>query len=221
MIINQGAVFQVCTNIRNKIDQGISFKSLLSKIRKEFHNYNIELYIRSNRKISLSSDEFYVNAYYDYEDDLDNEIPIEILIYHNFNKDVLWDCEQITELLIQVYDAVIHEFQHQHQSRRRCHREFSHHSAIELQYLSDPDEIDAYAISIAIELCRSLGKHRAIHQLSKFKLLSKFRLQGQLVSPNLFAFVKVFDQVDEKILQRLIKKVYKRLRKIDINLIFM
>lgn len=221
MIINQDAVFQVCTNIRDRIDQRISFKSLLSKIRKEFQFYNIELYIRSNRKNSLSPDEFYVNAYYDYEDELDNEIPIEIVIYHNFDKNLLWNRKHITDLLIQIYDAVIHEFQHQHQSRRRCHKEFWPHSNIVLQYLSDPDEIDAYAISIAIELCRTLGKQRSMRHLSKYKLLSKFRLQGQLASPNLFAFVNVFDQVDQKILNRLIKKIYKHLRKIDTDYIFM
>lgn len=221
MIVNQDAVFQICSNIRNRTDQGISFKSLLSKVRKEFHLYNIDLYIRSTRKASLSSDEFYVNAYYDYEEELDNEIPIEIIIYHNFDKNILWDRKHITDFLIQIYDAVIHEFQHQHQSRRRCHREFWPHSQIVLQYLSDPDEIDAYAISIAIELCRSLGKERSLRHLSKFKLLSKFRLQHNLVSPNLFAFVRVFDQVDEHVLKRLIKKVFKHLQKIDTDLIFM
>ena len=43
MIINQEIVFQVCSNIRNNIDQKISFKNLLSKIRKEFQSYNIDL----------------------------------------------------------------------------------------------------------------------------------------------------------------------------------
>ena len=221
MIINQEIVFQVCSNIRNNIDQKISFKNLLSKIRKEFQSYNIDLYIRSNRKHSLSLEEFYVDAYYDYEDELDDEIPIEILIYHNFDNNILWNRKHITDLLIQIYDAVVHEFQHQHQSRRRCHREFWPHSSIVLQYLRDPDEIDAYAISIAIELCRSLGKARTLQNLSKYKRLSKFRIQSNLVSPNLFAFVNVFNQHDELVLRRLLKKVYKRVEKIDIDLIFM
>ena len=124
-------------------------------------------------------------------------------------------------MLIQIYDAVIHEFQHQHQSRRRCYKDFWPHSQIVLQYLSDPDEIDAYAISIAVELCRSLGRERSLRHLSKFKLLSKLRLQHNLVSPNLFAFVRVFDQVDENVLRRLMKKVFKHLKKIDTDLIFM
>lgn len=214
-------VFNVCNAVRNNITQKISFHSLLSRLRREFQKHNIELYLRSSRTPTLGVEEFYVNAYYDSEDDLDNEIPIEVIIYHNFDKSVLWDHCHTTGLLIQVYDAVVHELCHQRQSRLRCHRMFWPHSSIVLQYLSDPDEIDAYALSITIELCRSLGKERSLRHLSKFKKISKFKIQRNLVSPNLFAFVKVFDEIDEMLLRRLIKKVYKKLIKIDTDAIFM
>lgn len=215
------AVCSVCHNVRNNATQKVSFQSLLSKLRREFQKHNFELYIRSSRNSDLTEEEFYVNAYYDSEDDHDNEVPIEIVIHHNFDKTVLWDRTQITELLIQIYDAVVHEYCHQRQSRLRYHKIFWPHSSIVLQYLSDPDEIDAYALSIAIELCRSLGRERSIRHLSKFKKVSRFKIQGNLVSSNLFAFVKVFDELDEDILKRLVKKVYKRLIKIDTDTIFM
>lgn len=221
MFKDMAAAYRVCNSVRNSSTERISFHNLLSKIRKEFQKNQIDLYIRSNRCNSLSSTEFYVNAYYDAEDDFDNEIPIEIVIYHNFDKYTLWNRSQITELLIQIFDAVIHEFQHQSQSQKRSYQSFWPHSSIVLQYLSDPDEIDAYALSIAIELCRMLGKERSLKYLSRFKLLSRFKIQHKLVSPNLFAFVNVFEEQNSRILKILIKKVYKILVIIDTDLIFM
>jgi hypothetical protein len=215
------AVYNVCKSVRNSSTEKISFHNLLAKIRKEFQKNQIDLYIRSNKRSSLHSTEFYVNAYYDAEDDLDNEIPIEIVIYHNFDKTILWNRAQITELLIQIFDAVIHEFKHQHQSEKRSYQSYWPHSSIVLQYLSDPDEVDAYALSIAIELCRTLGKERSIRYLSRFKVLSKYKIQHKLVSPNLFAFVNVFEEKDSKILKILVKKVFKLLHTIDTDLIFM
>lgn len=214
--------YLICTSIQKNLRyNNANFHTLLSRIRKEFNRQNIDLYIRSSRKPTLSTEEFYVNAYYDSEDEYDNEIPIEIVIYHNFDKTILWDSVHSKNLLIQIYDAVVHEFCHQEQSRKRHHQHFWNHSSIELQYLSDPDEIDAYALSIAIELCRSLGKERALKQLSRYKRLSKFKIQSDFVSPNLFAFVKVFEDVDEQILKKITKKIYKKLQKIDTDCIFM
>lgn len=220
MINNIEAVYRVCSSVRNKSTQQIGFCSLLSKIRREFQKNQIELYIRSVRHQRLTAEEFYVNAYYDSEDDYDNEVPIEIIIYHNFDKSSLWGYGQITDLLIQIYDAVVHEFKHQSQSQQRSYQSFWPHSNIVLQYLSDPDEIDAYALSIAIELCRNLGKERSLRQLSRYKRLSKFKIQSKLVSPNLFAFVNVFEEENSQILKRLIKKVYKIIHTIDTTLIF-
>ena len=221
MKIAMETVCSVCRKVKENSSQKISFQSLMYRIRREFQNRHLDLYIRSSRSHSLSAEEFYVNAYYDAEDEIDNEVPIEIIIYHNFDKTVLWDSKQVTDLLIQVYDAVIHELRHQDQSRKRGHKIYWPHSSIVLQYLSDPDEVDAYAYSIAIELCRSLGKIRAQRYLSIFKKLSRFKLQNTYVSPNLFAFVSVFSQLDEELLKRLIKKVYKILQKVDTDTIFM
>lgn len=221
MISKMEVVCSACTKVRDTTTQKLGFRHLLSTLRREFQKRHLDLYLRSIRKSKLSNDEFYVNAYYDAEHDYENEVPIEVVIFHNFDSTILWNKHQITNLLIQIFDAIIHEYQHQHQSQKRLYKICWTHSNIVLQYLSDPDEIDAYALSIAIELIRSLGKQRALRHLSKFKRLSKFKIQGNFVSPNLFAFVKVFEEVDEKLLQTLLKKVYKRIQKIDTDTIFM
>ena len=86
-------------------------------------------------------------------------------------------------------------------------------------YLTDPDEIDAYAFSIAIELCRALGKFRALRYMSRISTLARFKLNGRFVSPNLNAYVSHFD-ANDPILRSIIKKVYVRTQKIDTDFIF-
>ena len=211
----------VCTQVRNKTSRGTSFRSLLTKIRREFRIKEFDLIIRSHRKENLDREEFYVNAYYDPENDSNFDIPIEVVIIHNFDKTVIWDKSHITNLLIQVYDAIVHELKHQKQSRKKHYKIYWPHSNIVHNYLSDPDEIDAYAISIAIELCRNMGKHRALHHMHRFTSMSRYKIQHNLVSPNLYAYVKIFKDLSHPVLQRLAKKIYVHLRKVDTDKIFL
>lgn len=210
------AVCSVCNSIRNSTSPSTSFQSLLQTIRKTFRSNKFQLRILTRRKSFLLQDEYYVNAYYDPIDDENNEIPIEIIIFHNFNYCIDWDRNQVTQFLIQIFDAMVHELKHRRQSRKRNYQIFWQRYT----YLEDPDELDAYAISIAIELCRNLGKTRALRYLSKITTLSKLRLQSNLVSPNLYAYLKEYTSND-LIIKTLAKKVYTRIQKIDVDSIFM
>ncbi len=215
------SVCSVCTSIRNNTKHDTGFHSLLTATRRAFRQAGFDLSIKSNRRKSLSSEEFYVNAYYDPIDDHNNDTPIEVIVYHNFNNKVVWDQLHVTEMLIQIFDAVTHEFKHQRQSRKRNYEAVRHHSDTVEQYLSDPDEIDAYSLSIAVELCRSIGKFRALRFMARFSSLSKLKFNNKYVSPNLFAYVQQFGTLDNQILKKLAKKVYIRLQKVDIDHIFM
>jgi hypothetical protein len=214
-------VNSVCTVIRNSIKYPTTFKILLSKTRKVFKSKNFDLKIKIKRQPFLNHEEFYVNAYYDADDDKHNETPIEVLVYHNFDKNEIWDTKQTSELLVQIFDAVIHEYRHQRQSRSRKYLTFSQHPQTPYrEYLLDPDELDAYALSIAIELCRNLGKFRALRYMQRLSYLSKFKIQNKFVSPNLNAYVQHFGGVEHPVIKRLTKKVYIRLKKIDTDYVF-
>ena len=214
-------VNSVCTVIRNSIKYPTTFKILLSKTRKVFKSKNFDLKIKTKRQPFLNHEEFYVNAYYDADDDKHNETPIEVLVYHNFDKNEIWDTKQTSELLVQIFDAVIHEYRHQRQSRSRKYLTFSQHPQTPYrEYLLDPDELDAYALSIAIELCRNLGKFRALRYMQRLSYLSKFKNQNKFVSPNLNAYVQHFGGVEHPVIKRLTKKVYIRLKKIDTDYVF-
>jgi len=215
-------VNSVCNAVRKTCDYPITFKTLLSKTRRIFKNKDFDLTIKSKRQKFLTTEEFYVNAYYDAEDDRTNETPIEVLIFHNFDDKLLWDRKHVTDLLIQLFDAVVHELRHQRQSRSRRYIVYSEHEQEPYhRYLADPDEVDAYAISIAIELCRNLGKYRALHYMGRLSSLSRFKIQNHFVSPSLNSYVSHFGSTKHELMQRLAKKIYVRLMKVDTDYIFL
>jgi hypothetical protein len=195
---------------------------LITAIRREFNYNNLPIKVRSSRKQFLNEEEFYVNAYYDCEDDEEGDPCIEVIVFHNFDKNLVWDQKHITDFLKEIFDATVHEFKHQRQARRRNYKTYwarfdgNHHYHL---YLTDPDEIDAYAFSIAIELCRSLGKYRALRYMPRITTLARLKMHGRYVSPNLNAYTNHFELTDP-ILKRLAKKIYVRIQKIDTDFIF-
>lgn len=212
----------VCTKVKNNTKHGVSFQNLLTMLRKEFRGHGFDLKLKSDRSKKLAPEEFYVNAYYDADNDQNNETPIEVIIHHNFDKNIIWDQEHTTDLLIQIFDATVHEYKHQRQSVKRKYVVYSTHDKRPYDaYLADPDEIDAYAVSIAIELCRSLGKFRALRYLPKFSFLCRLKFNDKFVSPQLAAYSGQFQSIEHPILKLLAKKIYVRLQKVDTDFVFM
>ena len=215
-------VSSVCNHVRHNSKHGVSFQNLLTMLRREFRERGFNLKIRSNRDKVLGSEEFYVNAYYDAEDDQNNETPIEVVVHHNFEKSVVWDRKHTTEFLIQIFDATVHEYKHQRQSIKRKYHVYAENvKSPYSEYLAEDDELDAYALSIAIELCRTLGKFRALRLMSRVSALAKLKFNGRYVSPNLAAYFGQFGDIHHPLLKKLAKKVYIRLQKIDTDAVFL
>lgn len=212
-------VYRVCDSVRKQHNDSISFKKLIGSTKASFRNQFLDIDLKTKKDNSLSSDEFYVMAYYDHENDQMNEISIEVVVYHNFAKVVQFYKTQITEFLIQIYDAVVHEIKHQQQSRNRNYQVYSDHPQEPYAaYLSDPDELDAYSFSIAVELLRNMPEKRAEIYMTRMSILAKLRQDGKLVSPNLNAYCGHFK--GSKLMKRLAKKVYKHIKSLDKQLIF-
>jgi len=211
----------VCRAVRSMNQEPISFKKLVAQIRREFKSKDFNLAFRSKKEKFLDECEFYVNAYYDPEDDYLGETPIEVVIHHNFTDEDKFYPDQITDFLIQIFDAVVHEYKHQRQSQNRSYEVYSDHTQTPYsEYLADPDEVDAYAFSIAIELLRFMSKERAQKYMSRITVMSKMRNKGTFfVSPNLNAYVGNFGL--NPLVKNLAKKVYKHLESLDKKHIFM
>lgn len=209
----------VCKNVRDKSYDTISFRKLIGLTRKEFRIRDIDLEIKIKKDRSLDNDHFYVMAYYDAENDLENNTAIEVVIYHCFESDNEFKKHHTTELLIQIYDAVVHELRHQEQSQKRKYKTFSDHPVEPYSsYLADPDELDAYAFSIAVELLRAMPLERVKRYMSRLTVLSKIKQNGMYISPTLRGYVGHFNK--NPLLKRLAKKVYKNLEMVDNTKIF-
>lgn len=210
----------VCQSVRKNNSHGISFKKLIGSIRTTFRENDFDLKIITKKEKTLDTSEFYVNAYYDADDDFNNETPIEIYIFHNFSDTNIFSSAQITDLLIQVFDATVHECRHQIQSKQRKYEVYSAHDQSPYRdYLTDPDEVDAYALSIAIEILRAMSKERAMRYMSRISILAKMRLGAGYVSPNLKAYIDHFGL--QNITKILAKKVYKHISTLDKDHIFL
>jgi hypothetical protein len=203
-----------------KAHTGVKFRSLLATIRKHFRI--LELDITTKKLATLETNEFYINAFYDLDADKHQECSIEVIIYHNINNDEFFEHSQVGQFLVQLYDAVVHELRHQEQGRRRkyCPNPFIVDYDSTISYLSDPDEIDAYALSISIELIRNLGRSRSIQYLHRASRLANIRPKGLYASPNLFAYFEVFKQTEHPVIRKLIKKVFLNLEALDKTAIF-
>ena len=212
-------VNNVCQNVRETEQTPVTFKKLVGSVRREFRKASIDLKIKIKKDRSLEESAFYVNAFYDPEDDKNQEIPIEVLVHHSFGPNSQFYQQQITEFLVQIYDAVVHELRHQQQSRKRNFKTYSDHAQEPFsKYLADPDELDAYSLSIAIELLREMHLNRANRYMTRMAVLSKLKHNTVLVSPNLRAYVQYFN--NNPLLKRLAKKVYKHLNSLDNSQIF-
>lgn len=213
-------VNKVCKQVRDANKSAVKFKTLLSNTRTAFKQHEFDLKIKSKKDKHLSDFEFYVHAYYDAVDDCNEETPIEVIVHHNFKDESQFTSIQITEFLIQIFDAVVHEYKHQAQSYNRAY-EIYHPVNLSPydQYLADPDELDAYALSIAIELIRGIGVERSKRNLSRIRVLAKMRSGACFVSPNLNAYMSHFGL--SPLTKILAKKVYKHLDTLDSRHIFL
>lgn len=215
---NLERVYQICQYVR-ETNNGISFKQLIARTRYAFNNSSLSVTIKTKKDNSFAPAEFSVSGFYDAEDDFNGDPPIEIVINHNFTDKDKFDRLQIGLVLKEIYDATVHELRHQYQSIQRKYAIYSVHPQSPYdEYLSDPDEVDAYALSVAIELLRNMPKHRAIKYMSRITALSKIKQNNLLVSPNLQAYISHFGL--NNLTKKFAKKVYKHLERLDNSLIF-
>lgn len=204
----------------SKAHTGCKFRSLLATIRKHFKSLDIA--IKTKKIAGLEVNEFYINAFYDLDADKSNECSIEVIIYHDIDTDMFFEHSQVGQFLVQLYDAVVHELRHKEQARRRKYHSNPYIVDLECDtsYLSDPDEIDAYALSIAIELIRNLGRTRSIQYLHRASRLANVRPKGLYASPNLFFYFKIFGTVEHPVIRKLIKKIFLNLETLDKSAVF-
>jgi hypothetical protein len=157
------------------------------------------------------------SSFYDGGLDENNEVPIEIYIVTNpANEVMIMDTETFDRMIRTISDNLAHEMIHMYQYRTRdfwepgpiyvpddCSEEEEN-----LIYLSDPDEIGAYAHNIACELLEH-GDVDVVKE--KLKEVKKITIKE---SVNLWAYVQTFQEYpDHPVMRKLLKKVYQNISK--------
>jgi hypothetical protein len=215
-------VYHVCHTVREDIPEITKFKRIINLTRKTFKKHGFDIDLKSKRDKKLDNDGWYVVAYYDSYDDANDETPIEVIVYHNLDGTEEFGPRQVSLFLTEIFDAVTHEYRHQYQSLRRDYQEYTAHplhTTCYADYLSDNDELDAYAFSITIELLRVMDASRAKRNLRRISILSKMRTGPLYSSPTLRAYIENFGL--NSLTKKLAKKIYRHLDTIDTRYIFM
>lgn len=145
--------------------EGLKNKKLLLKtfggslsryLNKNGHAIKVKV-IRDN---SLDQGDFTFGAEYDPELDESGQKPFKLHFIINHPRLVPWEItsDSANEICISLTETLVHEYQHLQQYRSRKWRDLKHtyrgkkvllNDTVEINYLSNPDEIDAYSANIA------------------------------------------------------------------------
>ena len=155
------------------------------------------------------------SAAYDQDADQDGDIPFVIELYFSDKEDRMTITDP-NPLVNRVQDMMKHEMLHQKQAQARDYEDHSSGTDtrdLNYEYMSRGDEIEAYAMNIADELYRQVGKEDAVKLLRMAKKTAQFKNEmGQFLSPDLFAYMGMWN-FDSKhpVIKRLLKRIYQYL----------
>lgn len=152
------------------------------------------------------------NASYDQDADEEGDIPFEIELIFS-SAEGRMTINNPNPLIQRIMDMMKHEMVHQGQARARnfeLHSQGKDRRDQNYEYMSRPDEIEAYAMNIADELVRKVDKDGALQLLRMAKKTAQFKDEmGNLLSPDLFAYMAMWN-FDSKhpVIKRLLKRIY-------------
>ena len=136
-----------------------------------------------HRKSQIESGEMNISASYDPDaDEEGSPTPIHIdLMFSDKDDDELeWTKQGRKFFLYKLQDVMKHELLHLTQHRQRDFhpgRDGYDNRSQEYEYMSRPDEIEAYAMNIADELSRHVGKDGAVELLRMAKKTAQFKTE--------------------------------------------
>ena len=172
------------------------------------------------RTPDLAEGELSISAHYepDFDEEGDIAIFIKILFSEEGPASFTWSKNSKKYFLNKLKDALKHEVLHMKQHRDRNFHPGSDgyisDKGTELEYMSRPDEIEAYAMNIGDEFIRKVGKDGAVDLLRMAKKTAQFKNKvGQFLSPDLLAYFALFNwDPNHSVIKRLLKKIYQHIQ---------
>jgi len=198
-------------DIAKDINGTQTFREIIAIVEKHFPIASVKIV----RNAELSEGELTIGAHYDPEKDEEGETAVFITIV--FSKEgpesFTWNSDSKKYFLNKLKDALKHELLHMKQYRDRdfhAGNDGYDDSDMEHEYMSRPDEIEAYAMNIGDEFIRKVGKEGAVDLLRMAKKTAQFKNKlGQFLSPDLMAYFAMFDfDSNNPVIKKLIKKIY-------------
>jgi pyrimidine operon attenuation protein/uracil phosphoribosyltransferase len=205
-------VRNICNDLKSEIvDHVFSVDSIVEQIG-QFIAKRFRVSVLHAQAWEVDPTELNINAFYDPERDEQQKPSIELILVTNPNDSHLILDDNLWSLFVnRLADSLAHELIHMYQARSRNFLFVEHrrHRTIALDenlvYLSDPDEIDAYAHNIATEL----REHQ--NPLSKICNPAAVSVNDSI---NLWAYIQAFSKdIKNPVVKKLLKKVYKNLTK--------
>ena len=194
------------TQNRNKFDGFVSYRSISARLRHTFKGYD-NLKFKVVTFDDLDVNDYSVGGLYDQITDM----KYVILNFSNYSNEMLFDDELYNDFQFLVSQTIQHETIHQDQFKHREDKgekatidfKLTYQNIVEDRYyLSDNDEIDAYAHDIAMEI-----KHFYPH-MDPYFVLKTISYKRKLSSYTYYK--KTFRGCDWKdIKKRLLLKTYK------------
>ena len=172
------------------------------------------------RTPDLKEGELSISAHYepDFDEEGDIAIFIKILFSEEGPASFTWSDNSKKYFLNKLKDALKHEVLHMKQHRDRNFHPgadgYISDEGTELEYMSRPDEIEAYAMNIGDEFIRKVGKDGAVDLLRMAKKTAQFKNKvGQFLSPDLLAYFALFNfDSNHPVVKRLLKKIYQHIQ---------
>jgi len=203
-------IYDICNDIKPKIIDQVFEVEKLVDLAGNFISRRFRVDTLHAKALEVEQGELNINAFYDPEKDERGKVSIELVIVTNpSDKYIILDEELFNLFIKHLADSLAHELIHMRQARSRDFLNVTHRARQNtdldesIQYLSDPDEIDAYAYNIATEL--------RDHPNPIQKILNPKTIAIQ-DSANLWAYIQTFHKnLDNPVLKKLLKKIYKYL----------
>ena len=203
------------SDIANDINGTQSFREIITIVEKHFPMAEVNVV----RVPDLKEGELTIGAHYDPEKDEEEEtaVFIRIVFSEDGPESFTWNSDSKKYFLNKLKDALKHELLHMKQYRDRdfhAGNDGYDDSDMEHEYMSRPDEIEAYAMNIGDEFIRKVGKDGAVDLLRMAKKTAQFKNKlGQFLSPDLLAYFALFNwDTNHPVIKRLIKKIYQHIQ---------
>ena len=206
----RGQVRNICNDLKIEIvDQIFSINDLVDRVG-HFIARRFRVSVLHAQAWEVEPTELNLNAFYDPERDEKQKPSIELILVTNPNDTHLILDQELWDLFVnRLADSLAHELIHMYQARTRNFLYVEHQARRNIQiddnlvYLSDPDEIDAYAYNIATELRE--------HPNPLSKLINPAAVSVN-DSINLWAYIQAFSKdLKNPVVKKLLKKIYKNL----------